>query len=382
MKKSQLILSKPIIYAILLIFTAVILLWGLSQIQKTEKAIKSAEIDNFIITLNNNLKEQSLRSYGSVKELSFALPANVGYLCFIDKKKEYDIFADIELNALKEIYTDKNVFFFPQRYFPSSIEKFELDENPLCIRAVNGKIKLRLTARANAALISSADVSDEKKECASIVYNGNPENKIDIVFLGYGYDNINDFSEDTSRYINNIFIKTEPFSKNKDLFNFYRIDDFGSLNCDIKNYIRCDDYKTKLIASFCPNDFIIVLADRSMIKDMLSPVRSAAFSNNAFINTADDEFVLMHEFGHIFSKLADEYVDENYYKDFDIVEFPNCDTAGCSKWQFITDSCFKGCSLNSFYRSSENSIMRNYYKSKDFGILNENIINEKIGAYR
>lgn len=382
MKKSQLILGKPIIYTIILIFAAAILLWGLSQIQKTEKNIASAEIDNFITNLNNRVKEQSLRSYDSVKEIALSLPTNVEYLCFVDEKKEYDNFADIELNTLKEIYTDKNVFFFPNRYFPSSISNFELAENPLCIKAVNTKIKLRLTSRANAALISSAAISDEKKECASIIYNGDPENKIDIVFLGYGYNKISDFSEDASSYINNVFIKTEPFSRNKELFNFYRIDDFGRLGCEIKGYIRCDDYKTKLIASFCPNDFIIVLTERNKIKDMITPVRSAAFSNNAFINSADNGLVLMHEFGHIFSKLADEYVDENYYKDFDISEFPNCDSAGCSKWQVITNNCFEGCSLGRFYRSSEKSIMRNYYKSESFGIVNEALINKKMEAYR
>lgn len=382
MKKSQLILSKPIIYAMALIFAAAILVWGLSQIQKTEKAIKSAEIDNFIITLNNNLKEQSLRSYDSVKEISLALPANVGFVCFIDKKGEYDNLVNMELNKAKGVYTDKNLFFFPERYFPSSIENFELSENPLCISTINGKVKLRLTAGANVALISPADAADGKKECTSIIYNGNPEKRIDVVFLGEGYDKINEFNSDINSYINNVFIRTEPFYKNKNLFNFYRIDSFDELGCEIKGYIKCDDYKAKLKASSCPNDFIFILTERSKIKDMISPVRSAAFSNSAFINTADNEFVLIHEFAHIFSKLADEYVDEDYYKDFNIKEFPNCDIAGCSKWQIITDSCFEGCSLNSFYRSSENSIMRNYYKSKSFGIVNENIINKKMEAYR
>ena len=379
MKKSQLVMSKSTIYVIILIMVAALSFWAVSEIKGLGKTKKSLEIENFIFSLNNNL--ESLKGHERVKDISFAVPVKVETVCFIDNNKEYDEFVNIELNELKNIYTDKNVFFYPFNFFPSKIENFELTESPLCIKTLNGKIKLRLTAMTNRTIINPAEITDEKKECTTILYNGDYKNKIDIVFLGNEYNNIKDFSNDVNNYLN-IFLEIYPFDKNKDLFNFYRIDSFNEIVCEIKGYIRCDDYKTKLTASFCPNDFIFVLTDRNKIKDLLLPIRSAAFSNTAFINTADNELVLMHEFAHIFAKLADEYVDENYYKNFDADSYPNCDVAGCSKWDLITNNCFKGCSLGKFYRGTENSIMRNYYSSNTFGIVNEDIINKKVEVYK
>jgi len=381
MKRSQLVMGKPMIYVIVLMMIAILSFWAVTEIRGVGKTKGSLEIENFIVSLNNNLK--SLKGYERVKELNLAIPVKVETVCFIDKNKEHDEFVNIELNNAKDVYTDKNVFFYPfKRFFPSKIKDFELDESPLCINTLNGKIKLRLTAMTNKTMMSSAEISDEQKECTSIFYSGEHENKVDVVFLGSEYNSINDFSKDVDNYINNIFLKTAPFSENRDSFNLYRIDSFNELGCEIKGYIICDDYKTKLTASFCPNDFIFVLTDRNKIKDLLLPIRSAAFSNTAFINTADNELVLMHEFAHIFAKLADEYVDENYYEGFDASEYHNCDVAGCSKWELITDNCFEGCTLGKFYRGSEKSIMRNYYKSDIFGIVNENIINKKIEVYK
>jgi len=380
MKRSQLVMGKPMIYVIILIMVAALSFWAVTEIKGVGKTKESLEIENFIVSLNNNLN--SLKGYERVKETSFAVPVKVETVCFIDKNKGYDEFVNIELNKAKEAYTDKNVFFYPfKNFFPSEIRDFELTESPLCVNTLNGKIKLRLTAMTNTTIMSSAEISDEQKECTSIFYNGEHENKVDVVFLGYAYNNIEDFSNDVNNYLN-IFLKIPPFNENKNLFNFYRIDSFNEIGCEIKGYIMCDSYKTKLTASFCPNDFIFVLTGRNKIKDLIIPIRSAAFSNTAFINTADNELVLMHEFAHIFAKLADEYVDENYYEGFDASEYHNCDVAGCSKWELITDNCFEGCSLGRFYRGSEKSIMRNFYKSDIFGIVNENIINKKIEVYK
>jgi len=91
----------------------------------------------------------------------------------------------------------------------------------------------------------------------------------------------------------------------------------------------------------------------------------------------------MHEFGHAFGGLADEYVDENYYGriDFKADEYPNCDNEGCAKWEGIDDTrCIKGCSLNSYFRPTTSSIMRSL-QSAEFGPVNEEEIRKKLGAY-
>ena len=73
---------------------------------------------------------------------------------------------------------------------------------------------------------------------------------------------------------------------------------------------------------------------KTVITDMIKPVRSSAIGNIAKINIADKPFVLVHEFGHSFGDLADEYVDEKYYSQvaFDVSDYANCDNAACSSW--------------------------------------------------
>jgi len=47
-------------------------------------------------------------------------------------------------------------------------------------------------------------------------------------------------------------------------------------------------------------DLAVVLAERKWIADLVSPVRSSAMDNIGRINTQDNPFVVIHEFGHIF----------------------------------------------------------------------------------
>ena len=92
----------------------------------------------------------------------------------------------------------------------------------------------------------------------------------------------------------------------------------------------------------------------------------------------------MHEFGHIFGGLADEYVDEKYYSNigFDPKDYPNCDFPPiCTGWEGVNGTgCFDGCTLNSYSRPTENSIMRSLSTEK-FGPLNENILINKLNVY-
>lgn len=68
--------------------------------------------------------------------------------------------------------------------------------------------------------------------------------------------------------------------------------------------------------------------------------------------------VAVHEIGHSLFNLADEY---SYGWGTD--EDPNCDTAGCAKWQDLQDvddevRCVAGCEDNNYYVASPASLMR------------------------
>jgi hypothetical protein len=136
-------------------------------------------------------------------------------------------------------------------------------------------------------------------------------------------------------------------------------------------------------ASNCPHDYIVLLVDRSKIEDFVLPVRSSTLGNLIKLNTADEPFVLVHEFGHAFGDLADEYVDENYYnqQNFHVEEYPNCDSTPCSKWTYLSDtSCWSGCSLGRYFRPTKDSVMRSL-SSGTYGPVNEQELKKRLLYY-
>jgi len=388
-KKSQFSLGMPLVIIIFIIFAGFLLFFVMGRLTDIKSLVREKELNNFALSLNNILKKQSMVSYGSIDEIILSLPEDINSVCFVDSSKEIDRFAKKGLSSRLILDETKNLFLSPIEKNPTfRLDNLELKESsPLCIKTKQGKISLKLTSTGKNSLVEAKDISDRDIDCVSVIYNGEPEDKIDIVFLGHGYEEVGEFARDINGYINNIFSITEPFKENMDKFNFFRIDRFSSLGCSIKgsgfqHFISCDEFSVKNVASECPNDYIFILVDRSKIKDIIQPVRSSAFSNLAKISTADKKFVLLHEFGHTFADLDDEYVDEGYYRDIDFSGSPNCDSFPCANWEDIEDTgCFKGCSINEFYRSSKESIMRNYYKSEEFGILNTRIIKSNIDKY-
>lgn len=376
--------NNPLIYIIFTLTIILILFFGLNILTKTTKTTTKVELTNFLLSLNKAIKEQSYHSYDSVNELTFNLPIDIDEVCIIDKIKKLDTFANTELASLIEIYADKNIFFSPStKYIPGELQNFEVDENPLCIKVTQGKIKLTLTSKGNASQISTPLQEIQEKDCVSLIYNGDPDNKIDLVFLGQNYNDVKEFIPAVDDYIQNVFLITEPFRTNAERFNFYRIDDFSDLICKTdEGYIFCNEYAVKQHASNCPQDYIIVLMKRAKAVDLVAPLRSSAYNNIMNLNTADDNFVILHEFGHTFANLADEYVDDTYYANFNEKEYENCADNTCSKWKSLAGTgCFKGCSLSSFYRATEKSIMNNYLNSNEYGILNTNIISKRLGVY-
>ena len=290
-----------------------------------------------------------------------------------------------ELNTYMSRFNESNLFMKPFTEFaPFGISYFTLDDetNPLCIKVVNGKIKLRLVnAGRGKTKIEAQEVKDMSVDCNTKLSHG--EDKLDIVFLPYGYEDKADFNADVDYYIDEVFMRVEPFKTKIKKLNFHMVNVFVDLGCSLGSIIRCNELKVKQLASHCPNDYIIVLAERNKISDLFNPVRSSASSNVAKVNTADDKLVLAHEFAHILAGLADEYVDARYSGTFfDEEEYANCDTEECSEWSgmYGTD-CYKGCSLGILYRPTEESIMRSF-KTSLFGPVNRKEIITAINAYR
>jgi len=197
-------------------------------------------------------------------------------------------------------------------------------------------------------------------DCKAIIENSG-ERKANIVFLS---ENVN---EDKAREYADYLLNSEPFSFHKEKFNFYYAGKYEDCSLYQNSILYC--YSKELIkkSSVCPNDYVIVLTSRD------SNIRSSSYMNVVSINIRHPKTVLLHEFAHTFANLADEYVPSVIPRGS-----KNCQK-NCDKFEVI-DSCNQGCSKDSYFRSSDSSVMRTL-STKDYRTLNTKIIEEDLLEY-
>lgn len=382
-------IGNVFMYILVIVVAGVIIYFGFTGITNFIKSAKQGEMISFVNSLENSLKDNiasPAKREGSVEEETFFLPDDINSVCFVDETKGFNKLVSPRVNEDADIYQGNNIYIYMgNEVIPKNMEYLELSENnnPLCLKVIDGRLRLKLTSRKSKTELDTLELNKKEIGCTLAKGESDPDNKVDIVFLGYEYEDIEEFGSDVEGYIDDVFLTTEPFMSKQDMFTFYRIDDFEDVQCTIGSWIDCDDIKVRMLASNCPNDYIIVLAERSKIKDLFNPIRSSAIGEIQSVNTADNQNVVLHEFGHSFGGLADEYVDDDYYEEVGFTEgpYPNCDSSGCDKWKDITLGCHKGCSLGIYFRPTESSIMKNL-NDKSFEVVNEKVMKEKLELYR
>lgn len=242
--------------------------------------------------------------------------------------------------------------------------------------------------------IEEVEIYEEETTESCRLYFGKPgPNKIKIFFIS---DDVNKqkFNETMYDFVkgrmlvnfkvpkHTSFLSVEPFASNKDKIIIYTIaNDSTPLDCkpgswgeSITALMECDRVKTlSLVASLCPTfnadrDFVTVITDKAdggAGGKMMSFGLKSSFGLNDRDNVALTlKQLFLHEFGHSFGLLADEYIQ--FFR-FDanpshgIIDITgtseiniNIDSAGCPKW------------CNSFKPVSE------YTSSQCHKIINEN----------
>jgi len=169
-----------------------------------------------------------------------------------------------------------------------------------------------------------------------IIKNGNPENRVDLVILAEGYTTFElyKFVEDAKRVTQYLF-EAEPFKSEKEKFNvtavltpsvesgtdipgenIYKNTHFNSsfYTFDIDRYLTISDMKSIYdAAAVVPYDHIYVLVNTEKYG-------GGGFYNFLTVCTADNKLtdkVFVHEFGHGFAGLGDEYYNSSVaYEDF------------------------------------------------------------------
>ncbi len=197
-------------------------------------------------------------------------------------------------------------------------------------------------------------------KCEPIIYNGNPSDKIDITIIPYKYTDLGKFRKEAVDLIRKGIMSYGSFSDESKKINFYIVNQSEELGCKRDKttgvLVNCNDARVQEVASQCPSDSIIVLIDD---KDFCG----AASSYVRVCNGWNPEQVAVHELGHSFAGLGDEYVYSSAYPGLDIneEEYPNCDIFGCEKWDYLEGvKCLKGCGFDSKYRASDSCIMKKY----------------------
>jgi hypothetical protein len=169
-----------------------------------------------------------------------------------------------------------------------------------------------------------------------ILNSGEPSKKVDIVFLPDGYiqSEMQLFKHDCEKFANYLF-NSSPFKENKNKFNFWGVEaaseesgtDFPAkgiwtrtlFNTNFSTFgterylMTTDNKSVRDAASNVPYDQIYILVNtKEYGGGAIYNYFSVCMNNNRF-----EEEVFVHEFGHGFASLADEYVtDDVSYQNF------------------------------------------------------------------
>lgn len=169
-----------------------------------------------------------------------------------------------------------------------------------------------------------------------VLHSGDSANKVDIVFIpdGYTENEMDKFKDDCSRFAGYLF-NSSPFRENKDKFNIWGIYapseqsgtdipaedvwkktavDATFYTFDLERYLMtAANKKLRDLASYAPYDQIFILVNSDKYG-------GGAIYNHYSCCVSDNEysaFILIHEFGHGFTSLGDEYYTSDVaYEEF------------------------------------------------------------------
>lgn len=159
-----------------------------------------------------------------------------------------------------------------------------------------------------------------------VANNGDPGNKVDLVILSEGYqtEELETFKKDL-KYYTDLFFSVEPYKSRTKLFNvsgvfsaseesgtdeprqgIYRNTKFNSsFNAfDLDRYCLAEDNKSIRDAAACvPYDAILIMVNRNRYGG------GGIYNWQTVFNTGSQwrDYVFLHEFGHAFAGLGDEY---------------------------------------------------------------------------
>lgn len=229
----------------------------------------------------------------------------------------------------------------------------------------------------------------QKSGCINVIESGDPSQKVDIVFIGDGYNDNEELKRDILKIIDfggmqDGMMAFEPFKTNKNKFNIWMIKAGNKIP---SNSVGGPERGASLeVASEC------TMAEQKVVLSKKN-FRSYAYlgDGDAYLSLSGESAtawgrLFLHEFGHSFGKLADEYVEPskgNWLTGGWTP--PNCAldySTALNKWSAISNTgYFNGCSyVDSNYRPTFNSIMRMHWRD-DYGPINRQALEQILSKY-
>jgi hypothetical protein len=267
-------------------------------------------------------------------------PFNYGSYRFrvFDLKSDSLIFSKGFSTLFQEWQTTAEAKTTNKTYYQAAIFPFPRNNVRLEIEARqwNGTFKTLYTTEINPKDYFILKEQNKGFESIDIINNGKSENKVDLVILAEGYtaSEKEKFIADAKRVSGYLF-EEEPFKSEKTNFNvkavfspsaesgtdipgenIYKNTHYNSkfYTFDLPRYLTTSDMKTVYdAAATVPYDHIYVLVNTERYG-------GGGFYNFVSVCTSDNELtkeVFVHEFGHGFAGLGDEYYNSSVaYEDF------------------------------------------------------------------
>jgi len=229
--------------------------------------------------------------------------------------------------------------------------------------------------------------------CQTLVNKGLSSLLFDIVFVGDNYTTaqLSQFATDVNT-TQSTLLSVSPFSNHSSNINIHWVNESRNLGCQY-NYsgtprlIGCNSAAVVKLATQCPADEVIVLLNSNKFGGggYRTPVGlssyAVAYSGVDPPNPSGDR-VAVHEFGHSFGSLLDEY--NGTATNPSTPGGPNCDLQPCTRWASlnVTLNCTQGCTYSNWYRGDDagGDLMKNV-SNFYFGPVCTNELNGLLNSY-
>ena len=191
------------------------------------------------------------------------------------------------------------------------------------------------------------------------------EGKLYILLLASRYSDMGDFQTKAQEVRDYLFSK-EPFASRRSAVTISIYENTADLGCytgchDIDRLICCDSQKviSAAVASGQMYDEIVIIHDTATYsgggyRDFGLYKTDSTYSYCQVHNGPYTAPMVLHEFGHSFGDLCDEYSYGS--EEYDYYDCVNC-RASCSDWADVSLGCQLSCDARSDYYRPEDSIM-------------------------